>query len=203
MSRNCSRCWRVISAPPADLDVVQVPAAHLVVEQVAGQPGQAGGLVDGVRQPLGRRSAGPSAASRCRSVVSAGGVLRVTRSGRLRPVRRAPIRAASGSAGSARASFSAPMVSGWRTTWARASGAVRPSSAAQPSTCGQSRCPACTSSWAVHVGEHHRGDRGVAVHVPAGQPGHFPRMLLAGRQASGVPGAVAADAVVEDGQGHA
>ena len=38
-------------APPADLDVGQVAAAHLVVEQVAGQAGQAGGLIDGVGQP--------------------------------------------------------------------------------------------------------------------------------------------------------
>ena len=33
---------------PADLDVGQVAAAHLVIEQVAGQPGLAGGLIDGV-----------------------------------------------------------------------------------------------------------------------------------------------------------
>ena len=38
-------------APPADLDVGQVAAAHLVVEQVAGQAGQAGSLTDGVGQP--------------------------------------------------------------------------------------------------------------------------------------------------------
>ena len=38
-------------APPADLDVGQVAAAHLVVEQVAGQAGQAGGLINGVGQP--------------------------------------------------------------------------------------------------------------------------------------------------------
>ena len=37
--------------PPADLDGGQVAAAHLVVEQVAGQAGQAGGLIDGVGQP--------------------------------------------------------------------------------------------------------------------------------------------------------
>ncbi|GAC1483485.1 MAG: excinuclease ABC subunit UvrB [Acetobacteraceae bacterium] len=43
-------------AAAADLEVVQVPLPHLVVEQVAGQPGQAGGLVDGVGQPLGRRA---------------------------------------------------------------------------------------------------------------------------------------------------
>ena len=47
-------------APPADLDVGQVAAAHLVVEQVAGQAGQAGGLIDGVGQPAARRVlAGP------------------------------------------------------------------------------------------------------------------------------------------------
>ena len=39
--------------PPADLDVGQVAAAHLVIEQVAGQPGQPGGLIDGVGQPFG------------------------------------------------------------------------------------------------------------------------------------------------------
>ena len=42
-------------AAPADFDVGQVAAAHLVVEQVAGQSGQAGGLVDGVGQPAARR----------------------------------------------------------------------------------------------------------------------------------------------------
>ena len=40
-------------AAPADFDVGQVAAAHFVVEQVAGQAGQAGGFVDGVGQPLG------------------------------------------------------------------------------------------------------------------------------------------------------
>jgi hypothetical protein len=42
-------------AAPADLEIGQVPAAHLVVEQVAGQAGESGGLIDGVGQPLGRR----------------------------------------------------------------------------------------------------------------------------------------------------
>jgi hypothetical protein len=37
----------------ANLDVGQVTTAHLVVEQVAGQAGQAGGFVDGVGQPCG------------------------------------------------------------------------------------------------------------------------------------------------------
>ena len=46
-------------AAPADLEVVQVAAAHLVVQQVAGQAGQPGGLVDGVGQPLGGRSCVP------------------------------------------------------------------------------------------------------------------------------------------------
>ena len=41
--------------PPADLDVGQVAAAHLVVQQVAGQAGQAGGLIDGVGQPTAVR----------------------------------------------------------------------------------------------------------------------------------------------------
>jgi hypothetical protein len=34
-------------AAPADFEVGQVAAAHLVVEKVAGQAGQPGGLVDG------------------------------------------------------------------------------------------------------------------------------------------------------------
>ena len=34
-----------------------------------------------------------------------------------------------------------------------------------------------------HVGEHHGGDRAVAVHVPTGQPGHLPRVPVAGREA--------------------
>jgi hypothetical protein len=38
-------------AAPADLDGGQVAAAHLVVEQVAGQAGQADGLIDGAGQP--------------------------------------------------------------------------------------------------------------------------------------------------------
>ena len=50
--------------PPADFDVGQVAAAHLVVEQVAGQAGQAGGLVDGVGEPpAGRVLAGTAAAA--------------------------------------------------------------------------------------------------------------------------------------------
>jgi len=40
-------------AAPADLGIRQVPAAHLVVEQVARQSGQAGGLVNGIGQPFG------------------------------------------------------------------------------------------------------------------------------------------------------
>jgi hypothetical protein len=47
-------------AAPADFDGGRVAAAHLVVQQVAGQGGQAGGLVDGVGQPTVRRVlAGP------------------------------------------------------------------------------------------------------------------------------------------------
>src|SRR6516225_215518 len=42
-------------APSADLPVGQVAYAHLVVEQVAGQAGQASRLVDGVGQPFGCR----------------------------------------------------------------------------------------------------------------------------------------------------
>jgi hypothetical protein len=37
----------------ANFDVGQVAAAHLVVQQVAGQASQAGGFVDGVGQPVG------------------------------------------------------------------------------------------------------------------------------------------------------
>jgi hypothetical protein len=33
-------------AAPADLEVVQVAASHLVIQQVAGQAGEPGGLVD-------------------------------------------------------------------------------------------------------------------------------------------------------------
>jgi hypothetical protein len=43
-------------APSADLEELEVPLPHLVIQQVAGQAGQAGGLVDGVRQPLGRQA---------------------------------------------------------------------------------------------------------------------------------------------------
>jgi hypothetical protein len=38
--------------PTADLDVGQVAGAHLVVQQVAGQAGQRGCLIDGLGQPL-------------------------------------------------------------------------------------------------------------------------------------------------------
>jgi len=39
----------------ADLDAGQVAAANLVIQQVAGQAGQAGGLVGGAGQPPGGR----------------------------------------------------------------------------------------------------------------------------------------------------
>ena len=76
-------------APPADLDVGQVAAAHLVVEQVAGQAGQAGGLIDGVGEPPARRVlAGRSAAAvlsssggaGCVSVAGAGWLVQAFRS---------------------------------------------------------------------------------------------------------------------------
>ena len=38
--------------PPADLDVGQIAAAHLVIEQVSEQSGQSGGLIDGISQPF-------------------------------------------------------------------------------------------------------------------------------------------------------
>ena len=38
-------------APPAGLDIRQVAEAHLVIQQVAGQAGQPGGLMDGAGQP--------------------------------------------------------------------------------------------------------------------------------------------------------
>jgi len=37
----------------ADFHVGQMAAAHLVVQQVAGQAGQPGGFVDGIGQPVG------------------------------------------------------------------------------------------------------------------------------------------------------
>jgi hypothetical protein len=50
-----------MSRRPADLDVGQVAAAHLVVQQVTGQAGEPDGFTDRVGQPLGwvrRRLAG-------------------------------------------------------------------------------------------------------------------------------------------------
>ena len=47
-------------AAPSDLAVAEVPAAHLVVQQVARQSGQMGGFVHRVREPLwGRCGACP------------------------------------------------------------------------------------------------------------------------------------------------
>ena len=40
-------------AAPAYFHVGQVAVSHLVVKQVAGQTGQAGGFVDGIGQPFG------------------------------------------------------------------------------------------------------------------------------------------------------
>ena len=64
----------------ADFDGGEVAAAHLVIEQVAGQAGQAGGFVDGVGQPFGgwvwSWLAGPGG---CRAGVVAG--IRVPGSG--------------------------------------------------------------------------------------------------------------------------
>jgi hypothetical protein len=37
----------------ADFHVGQIAAAHLVVQQVAGQAGQPGGFLDGIGQPVG------------------------------------------------------------------------------------------------------------------------------------------------------
>ena len=51
-------------APPADLDGGQVAAAHLVVEQVAGQARQPGGLINGIGEPA--RSACPGRPDRWR-----------------------------------------------------------------------------------------------------------------------------------------
>ena len=83
-----------------------------------------------------------------------------------------------------------------------ASGAVRPSSAAQPWMCGQRRCPGCRPPSAAGVGEDHGGDGGVAVQEPAGEPGDLPGVLAAGGRAGGVRGVVAGHGVVGDGQGH-
>jgi FAD/FMN-containing dehydrogenase len=52
------------------------------------------------------------------------------------------------------------------------------------------------------VDEDHRGDGGVAVHDLAGQPGHFPFVLAAGRLPGGVAGLVGGHDGVVDGQGH-
>ena len=41
--------------PSAYLYVLQIPASHLVIEQVPGQPGQLGHLVDRVSQPSGHQ----------------------------------------------------------------------------------------------------------------------------------------------------
>ena len=49
-------------AATADLDAGQVAAAHLVVQQVAGEARQAGGLIDGVGQPTAVRVLGPPGA---------------------------------------------------------------------------------------------------------------------------------------------
>ena len=43
-------------AASTEFDVGQVAAAHLVVQRVAGEAGQAGGFVDGVGQPPGMRA---------------------------------------------------------------------------------------------------------------------------------------------------
>ena len=43
-------------AASTELDIGQVAGAHLVVQQVAGEAGQAGGFVDGVGQPPGMRA---------------------------------------------------------------------------------------------------------------------------------------------------
>ena len=53
--RKCCRCWRVMSRRLPTLTYGRFPRPHLVIQQVPGQPGQAGGLVDGVRQPFGRQ----------------------------------------------------------------------------------------------------------------------------------------------------
>lgn len=42
-------------AASTEFDLGQVAAAHLVVQQVAGEAGQAGGFVDGVGRPAGDR----------------------------------------------------------------------------------------------------------------------------------------------------
>ena len=41
--------------PSAYLYELQIPAPHLVIEQVPGQPGQLGHLIDRVSQPFGHR----------------------------------------------------------------------------------------------------------------------------------------------------
>ena len=164
-------------APPADFDVGQVAAAHLVIEQVAGQAGQPGGLVDGVGQP-------PAGGSR----PEAGGLRRVAAGGGGPRQRRGEpagpgFRSCADGAGRSmaclpvgRPAFPVVLLAGGPGWEARliASGPVRPSSAAQLWMCGQSRWRSFRSVFAGEVGEGHGGDGGVAVQGLAGQPGHLP-----------------------------
>jgi hypothetical protein len=41
--------------PPAYFHEGQIPASHLVIQKIAGQPGQASRLIDRVSQPFGRQ----------------------------------------------------------------------------------------------------------------------------------------------------
>ena len=53
--RTCEEGFEVLAgddAAAADLQVGQLAGAHLVIEQVAGQPGDRCGLIDAVGQPL-------------------------------------------------------------------------------------------------------------------------------------------------------
>ena len=83
-----------------------------------------------------------------------------------------------------------------------ASGPVRPSSAAQPWMCGQRRCPSCRSGSAAVSARIIAVMAVLRSRSLAGQPGHLPGVLAAGRRPGGVRGLVAGHGGVGDGQGH-
>src|SRR5438552_8498400 len=127
-------------AASADLDVGQVAAAHLVVEQVAGQAGQPGGLIDGVGQPpavrvlAGGRGAVVAERRRIRDAPGHVGWFRFPVVASTRSAGHWP---ASGSGRSLSRSCRWRGVPGWEARLI-ASDSVRPSSSAQPWMKGQS-----------------------------------------------------------------
>jgi hypothetical protein len=55
LGRNAEELLQVLAGyepPPANFEVRQVAASHLVIEQVTRQPSQTSGLIDRVRQPF-------------------------------------------------------------------------------------------------------------------------------------------------------